>query len=199
MTAEGAFHHDSEIDRIFGPVLQSRTYKNVLYLAVSFPLGIFYFVSMITGLSISVGLAIVMVGFVILAATLGLARILGTLERSLTASLLGATFEPQPPAGRGLRAMLTNRQSWTSVVYLLLCFPIGVSGLVASMLLLSSAIMMAAPLLYTVLPFVILSERVSTSEEALLVSLFGCVLFLILVHAINGLASISRRMAEALL
>ena len=53
-------HHDSEIDRIFGPVLQVRSYKNLLYLAMSFPLGLLYFVTMITGLSISAGLAIVL-------------------------------------------------------------------------------------------------------------------------------------------
>ncbi len=199
MTAEGTFTHESEIDRIFGPVLRVRTYKNVLYLAISFPLGILYFVTMITGLSMSAGLAIIMVGFAILAITLGLARLFGALERELTASLLGAVFEPPPPPGRGLRAILTNRRSWSTVIYLLLRFPIGVAGFIASVLMLSSTLIMAAPVLYTVLPIMVMSERITTSEEAMLVSLFGCVLFLLLVHAVNGLAAISRRLAEALI
>jgi hypothetical protein len=40
---------------------------------------------------------------------------------------------------------------------------------------------------------------VGNSQQALLVSLFGCVLFLLLVHAINALAAVSRRLAVALL
>jgi len=199
VTAEGAFTHESEIDRIFGPVLQSRTYKNLLYLAISFPLGILYFVTMITGVSLSAGLAIILVGFLILALTLGLARIFGTLERGLTKALLGATFEPAPPVGRGLRAILTDRRSWTTVLFLVLSFPLGVAGFVASMLLFASTIMMAAPVIHTVVPFMVMDQRVATSEEALLISLFGCILFLLLVHAINGLAAISRRLAEALI
>jgi hypothetical protein len=199
VTAESTFTHDSEIDRIFGPVVQPRTYRNLLYLAVSFPLGILYFVTMITGLSISVGLAIILVGFLMLAITLGLARMFGALERGLTKSLLGATFEPAPPPGRGLRAILTNRHSWSTVIYLLLRFPVGVLGFVASVLTLVSTVVMAAPLLYTIIPYTVIDERITSSEEALLVSVFGCVLFLLMVHAVNGIAAISRRLAEALI
>lgn len=199
MTAESTLTHGSEIDRIFGPVVQPRTYRNLLYCAISFPLGNLYFVTMITGLSLSVGLAIILVGFLVLALTLGLARIFGALERGLTKSLLGATFQPVPPPGRGLRAMLTNRHSWTTVIYLLLRFPVSVAGLVASVLMLASTFVMAAPLLYTVVPYTLIDERITTSEEALLMSVFGCVLFLLMVHAVNGLAAISRRLAEALI
>ncbi len=199
MTAEGTFTHESEIDRIFGPVLQSRTYKNLLYLAISFPLGLLYFITMIVGVSLSAGLAILLVGFLTMAMTLGLARIFGTLERGLTKSLLGATFEPSPAVGRGLRAILTDRRNWTTVIFLVLRFPLGVAGFVASMLLFTSTIMMAAPVLHTVVPFMVMGERIATSEEALLISLFGCILFLLLVHTINGLAAIFRRLAEALI
>jgi hypothetical protein len=199
MTAASALTPDSEIDRIFAPVLQPRTYRNLLYMAVSMPLGILYFVTMMTGLSIAVGTAIIVVGFVILAITLLVARGFGRLEREMTKALLGATFEERPPSAPGWRARLTDRYSWTAVVYLLLRFPIGVVGFVTSVLFAASIPVMAAPLLYTVIPFTIGASPIDNSQEALLVSLFGCVLFLLCAHAVNGLAAVSRRLAMALL
>ena len=198
MTAAGAFTPDSEIDRIFAPVVQARSYRNLLYLALSFPLGILYFVILITGLSVGAGLAILFVGFLIIGATLWLARVFGRGERELTKALLGATFEPSPPVGRGWRAMLMDSRSWTTIVFLMLRFPLGVLSFVVVLLFTISIPIMAAPLLYTMFPVTFVGP-VETSEEALLVSLFGCVLFLLSVHAVNGLAALSRRLAMALI
>ena len=39
----------------FGPVLERQTYRHALYLLISFPLGIVYFVTLIAGLSAGVG------------------------------------------------------------------------------------------------------------------------------------------------
>jgi hypothetical protein len=179
--------------------LQPRTYRNLLYLAISMPLGIMYFVSMITGLSIAVGTAIILVGFVVLAITIVVARLFGRLETEITKSLLGATFEPHPPVSTKWQAQLTNRSNWTTVIYLLLRFPIGVAGFVTFVLFAVSIPVMAAPLLYTVVPFTVGTSLIDNSQEALLVSLFGCVLFLLCAHAVNGLATVSRRLAMALL
>jgi hypothetical protein len=199
VTAASALTPDSEIDRIFAPVVQPRTYRNLLYLALSMPLGILYFVSMITGLSLAVGTAVILVGFLVLTLTLWLARAFGRMEQELTKALLGATFTDRPPSPKGWRAQFTDRYNWTTVVYLLLRFPIGVLGFVTSVLLVSSIPVMAAPLLYTVIPFTVGTAPIDNSQEALLVSLFGCVLFLLCAHAVNGLAAVSRRLAMALL
>jgi len=199
VTAEGTFTPPSEIDRLFGPVVHAQTYRHLLYALLSFPLGILYFVSMITGLSIGIGTAIIVIGFVILALTLGVARLFARLERELAKAMLGATFEQRPPYPRHWRALLRDRRSWTAVVYLILRFPVSVAGFVASVLMLAAVPVMAAPLVYTVLPFQLGGERVVTSEEALLVSLFGSILFLAAAHAVNGIAAVSRRLAVALL
>lgn len=199
MTATSALTPDSDIDRIFGAVVRPQTYRNLLYLLISFPLGIFYFVTMITGVSVGVGTAVIVVGFLVLALTLALARLFGGLEREITKALLGATFEGRPPLPRGVRAKLTDRRSWSTLVYLILRFPLGIASFIASVMFLVSIPVMAAPLLYTMLPFSIDGTVITTSEEALLVSVFGCVFFLAWAHVINGLAAISRRMAMALL
>jgi hypothetical protein len=199
VTAASAIHHDSDIDRIFGPVLRPRTYRNLLYAVISFPLGLVYFTTMIVGLALGAGLAIVFVGFLILAVTLAFARLLGRFERELAKALLGATFAPRVTGPSGWRAILTDRQSWTTVVYLILRFPLGLAGFLVSLLFLVSVPVMAAPLLYTFVSYSIDGALVTTSQEALLVSLFGCVLFLLCIHATNAIASICRRLAVALL
>jgi hypothetical protein len=199
MTATTTFPPDSPIDRVFGAVLQPRTYRNLLYLAISMPLGIVYFVSMITGLSLALGTAIILVGFFVLAITLVMARLFGRLERELTKSLLGATFEPHPARAMKWRAQLTDRYNWTTIVFLIVRFPIGVAGFVISVLFAISIPVMAAPLLYTVVPFTVGTTLIDNSQEALLVSIIGFVLFLLCAHAVNGLAAVSRRLAMALL
>ncbi len=199
MTAASALTPDSEIDRIFGAVLRPQTYRHLLYLLLSFPLGIVYFVTMLTGLSIGIGTAVIVVGFLVLAITLGLARVFGRLEREMSKALLGATFEPRPPRPRGFRATLTDGRAWSTLVYLMVRFPLGIVSFIACVLFLVSIPLMAAPLLYTIFPYPIDSTVITTSEEALLVSLFGFVFFLIWAHVINVLASLSRRLATALL
>ncbi len=200
MTATSTLTPASEIDRIFGPVVEPQTYRNLLYTFISFPFGLTAFVMVLTGLAMGIGMAIIVVGFVILALTLALARAFGAVERSLARSLLGAAFETAVKApGSGFRGGLTDRRSWTSAAYFVLRLPVVVVGFAVSMVLVSSVPLIATPFLYATLPVYVGGERVTTSDEAMLVSLGGCVLFLLAVHAVNGIAAISRRMAVALL
>jgi hypothetical protein len=171
----------------------------LLHAALSFPLGLLYFVIMIVGLSLGAGLAVLIVGFGILAVTLSVAKLFGRFERELSKAFLGATFEPRPPRAPGWRAMLQDRRAWTTVVYLLLRFPVGVAGLTTGVLFLVSIPLMAAPGLYTMLSYSIAGAPINSSQEALLVSLFGCVLFLFCAHAANAIGAISRRLAMAML
>ena len=91
-----SIHHDdsSEIDLIFGPVVAAQTYRNLLFALVSFPLAILYFVTMMAGLAIGAGTAVIFAGFVILAMVLSIGRLFGRLERELAKAMLGATFDP---------------------------------------------------------------------------------------------------------
>lgn len=200
MTAASAYsHQSSEIDRIFGPVVEARTYRNLLFALISFPLAIVYFASLIAGFAIGAGTAILFAGLIVLAMTLSMARLFGRLEREIAKAMLGATFHPYPATPRGWRASLTDSRSWRTMLYLLLRFPLSILSFTLSLMMIAPLAMMAAPLLYTVFPYRIDGSLVGNSQEALLVSLFGCALFLILVHAINGLAAITRRLAMAML
>ena len=199
MTAEGTFTPDSDIDRIFGPVVHAQTYRNLLYTTLAFPLGLIYFVTMIVGLSLGFATVIVIIGLVILAVTLLLARTFGYIEREMAKGLLGAVFESEPQRPRSWRALFRDRQTWRMVIYLVLRLPIGIAGLVVSLLMIVAVPLMAAPLCYVFLPYLVDGARIANWDEAMLVSLFGCVFFLVSAHAVNGAAAIARRLAVALL
>jgi len=199
VTAEGTFTPDSDIDRVFGPVVHAQTYRHLAWALLAFPLGLIYFITTIVGISVGFGLMIVAVGFVILALTLAVARVFATLEREMAKALLGATFEPRPPFPRGWRAMLRDRRTWRMVIYMILRLPLGLAGFASSVLMLASVPAMAAPLAYTVLPYWVNGYPVATWEEAMLVALFGAVFFLVSAHLVNGVAAMARKLAIALL
>ena len=118
---------------------QWRTYANWLYLWLAFPLGLFYFVALTVGFSLSVGLLIIWIGVLTLLLTLLLVWTLGGLERGLATTLLGAEIPQRtlPSVGevgilRWLGAMLRNPSLYKSIVFLGLKFPLGLSCWMAS-------------------------------------------------------------------
>jgi hypothetical protein len=83
-------------ERFFGVILRGQTYLNALYVFLAFPLGLFYFIFLVTGLSLGVGLAILWIGLIIL-----LAMIAGWVA---LAAFPGSAGQPGHLEGFGLSA-----------------------------------------------------------------------------------------------
>jgi hypothetical protein len=117
-----------------GVPLRVQTYKNLLYLALSFPLGITYFAVLTVAISMGVSLSVLLVGVPLLVATLFLSNALAVVERGLATHLLGVDV----PADRGtgesiedrIRTTLTDLGTWTGLVYLASKFFLGVGTFV---------------------------------------------------------------------
>jgi putative sensor protein len=189
--------------------VQVRTYTNLFYLMLSFPLGIFYFVFLITGLALGFGLTIIWIGLPILAMVLASSWGMAALERQLAIHLLGAQVPPMMPQTSGepqgfwktVQDFLGNPVTWKGMAFLFVKFPMGTFSFVITITLLAlSGALVAAPVLYPwadyyIAPFWI----VDTLGEALLVSAFGMVLLLISMNVLNGLALLWRELAGAML
>jgi len=80
-TAEGGGR--SLANHVFGVGFRRETYHNLAYLLTRFPLGIAYFTTLVTGLSLGVGLVPVVVGIPILAGVLALGGYIGVIEAGL--------------------------------------------------------------------------------------------------------------------
>ncbi len=191
---------------------RARSYSNLLYLALAFPLGLVYFVFLAIGLSVGLGLTIIWIGLPILAAVMLGSFGLSLFERQLAIHLLGAKVPPMssaapPPAGfwARVREFLANPATWKGMTYLAIKFPLGLATFVAFVTLGSITLaFLLAPLYYGWLPGPMFdlgaySWSVETFGDALLCSAVGALLGLVSLNVFNGVAFAWRELSAAML
>lgn len=119
----------------FFEVLSSRrAYTTLLYLLFSMVTGILTFTYAVTGLSLSLGLAILIIGIPVALAFLAGTRLLSVAEVHLLKTMVGAEGSEAPalmPAGEGwvarLKTLASDRRTWTSLLYFVLLMPLGIA------------------------------------------------------------------------
>jgi hypothetical protein len=136
------------------PLITARGWTQLTHHLLGLPLGTAYFVWLVTGLSLGLGLAITLLGLPILTLVLANIRPLLMAERGLANALLGAHLPPVAiaPGGSGwlgrLKAYWTDGTTWAGVGYLLLRFPVGIFTFTVAVTAYSVALFcLAAPLL----------------------------------------------------
>jgi len=138
----------------FAILASPRAYATLGYLLLSMATGIFAFTFAMTGLSLSLGLAVLIVGIPFAVAFLALARMLAVAEARLLRVLVdpeAPTAAPLLPTGAGgmarIQALVTDRRTWTSLAYFLLLLPLGIAyaNVLAALLIVAFGLM-AAPL-----------------------------------------------------
>ena len=197
----------SDIERFFRVALDGQTYLNILYLLLAFPLGLAYFIILVTGLSLGFSLAILWVGLLILALMVIAWWIMAAVERQLAIWLLREQIPPMDspkPAGPEFwarcKSHLTNPVTWKSLVYLFVKFPLGVLSFVVVVTCLSlSAGLIAAPWLYPYGHIEIGLWTIDSPSEAWFMAAIGIVVGLLSIHLMNGLAFVSGRLARLML
>jgi signal transduction histidine kinase len=114
-------------DKILGVLWRGQSYLNLLYLLAAFPLGLFYFILLITLLSTSLSTIVAIIGIPLLLATLYVWLGLAEFERQLTSWWLGVPIQRMPSLTEPgatywarLQARLRSRVTWTGLVYLFL-------------------------------------------------------------------------------
>ena len=118
----------------FGVFGDPSTYGALLYMVLALPTGIFYFVWAVTGISLSLGFAILIIGIPFALLFLASIRLLSHVEGRIVESLLGVRMPrrlPAPPTERQslwaqVLEAVTDARTWSSLLYLLLRLPLGV-------------------------------------------------------------------------
>jgi Putative sensor len=180
----------------FSVVADSQSYWRVLYLLLSYPLGLFYFVFLLTGIALGAGLVIIGIGIVILALTLAACRKLAAFERELAVRWLGIEIPPaapeaSPAAGfwRRFKARLADPATWKSLAFLFAKFPFGIFAFIITVILTSLTFaLLTAPLTYRLGSINTGSWPLGTAEGALLCSVLGAGLGVVSLHILNGVA-----------
>jgi signal transduction histidine kinase len=201
--------------RVLKAPLDPRTWTAALYLLASLAVGVFWFVVLVTGISVGLSLVIIWVGLPILAGTMLAWRGGAWLERRWVGFTLGAhiaePYRPLPDGGLLARwlAMAADPATWKDFAYLVLLFPLGLVWFMVTVTLWSLALtMLTAPLYYRLLPddridIVWFSDRpnvvLDTLPEALAVAVLGLLLCVAAAWATRGMAIAHAAIAQGLL
>ena len=141
--------------RFFGVLADPRTYASLFYMVLALATGMFYFTWVVTGLSLSLGLSITIVGIPLLILCFGSVRVLSLVEGRLVEVMLGERMPRRPPyADRDrpllerIKALFTDPRTWSTLLYLVLMLPLGIVYFtLVTTLLATSAAFIAAPIL----------------------------------------------------
>jgi uncharacterized membrane protein len=207
----------SAIRRFFGIYLDPRAYTSLFYLFLTLATGIVYFVFVVTGLSLSAGLAVLIVGFPFFLAFIGIARVISLGEGRLLEAVTGERMPRRPvhpgaPAGLWSRIgeMLKDPRTWTTLAYLLLMLPLGVIYFTLAVVGISlGGGLVAAPFIALAghLGWLIVDgetdllhpDWLTTPVGSIFVVVLGVLILTALMHAARGLARAHVALARALL
>jgi signal transduction histidine kinase len=175
-------------------VARGQTWLNLGYNVVAFPTGLVYFIVLVVGVSLGVGLAIVIVGLAILLATLAAWRGMAAIERGLARGLLGvpiaqpADRRDLPPIER-IQRWLRDPVTWKSLVFVALKFPLGVLSFGAVVALgWFALVLLFSPLIVLSTTVTIFGWIVTSPLQALPLAVVGAPAVLLVLHLSNGLA-----------
>jgi two-component system phosphate regulon sensor histidine kinase PhoR len=201
---------------IFHIAQDKQSYANTLYLLVSLPLGLAYFVFLFSGIVLGIATTFLIVAVFMLPLIITIWLHLAAFERRMAIEWLHIDIPPmsyvfpkQMTYWQKLQAQLTNSMTWKTLAYLLLKFPLGLFSFVFTVVLLGlsiaiSVVTFAIGLLTA--PFFILFillQNVSHKKEwllrYLLYTLTGFGLCLITLHLLNGLTFMYGQFARVML
>ena len=121
------------LGRFFGVAADPRTYSAMFYMLLSLATGVFYFTWAVTGVSMSLGFAVLIFGAPFVVLFFGSVRMLSLLEGRIVEVMLGVRMTRRPPytdREQPLLArighMFTDPRSWSSLFYMIAMLPLGI-------------------------------------------------------------------------
>ena len=135
------------LGRFFGVAVDPRAWTALFYMLLSLATGIVYFTVVVAGLSLSAGLAILIVGIPFAVLFVGIVRALSLVEGRLVEVMLGERMPRRPLyAERGkpwltrIGMMFTDPRTWSTMLYQVLMLPLGIAYFTAAVTLMTTAI-----------------------------------------------------------
>jgi uncharacterized membrane protein len=208
--------------RFFGVYLDPRAYTSIFYMLLALATGILYFTVVVTGLSLSFGFAILIIGIPFFLAFIGITRVIALGEGRLLEAMTGERMprrpvHPGPPAGwlKRIGEMLTDVRTWTTLLYMLLMLPLGIVYFTVTVTGLAVGLAFtAAPLLAFARWLGLDSDATLFSDDAhiggfvlsdhsmfaaLILGVLGVLIVTLLMHAARAIGRGHAHLAKALL
>ncbi len=154
---------DNPLVRFFGVIADPAAWSALLYMSLSLATGVIYFTLAVTALSLSAGMMILIIGVPVAVMFLAAIRATSFFEGLIVESLLGVRMPRRPPVAedaggrdgvvRRVKSWLSDRQTWTTLLYMLLMLPLGIVYFTLAIVALALSVSAAtAPIAWAVFP-----------------------------------------------
>lgn len=192
--------NDEFVKNAFLETLRNKqSYRNLAYLLLSFPLGLAYFLMLVIGSALGMSLIVIGVGFLILWLSFGMLMLSGKFERWLANRLLQTDIE-SPALGSFSIDAIGKRESWKTILFLFLKFPLGVMTFSLTTSVISFIVgLITMPFFYQYEFVQVGGRSIDSLWEALAASLFGIILLPVGLMLLNKVAGWWRGLANRLL
>lgn len=124
----------SWFSRFFGVIAEPRTYASLFYMLLALATGVFYFTWVVTGISLSGGLAVLIIGIPFVILYFGSVRVLSLVEGRIVEVMLGERMPRRPlystrgkPLLERIKELFTDPRTWATQLYFLLMLPLGIA------------------------------------------------------------------------
>ncbi len=207
--------------RFFSVFMDVRSYTSLFFLLLALPTGILYFTLAVTGLSLSAGLAVLIIGVPFFLAFIGLTRVIALGEGRLIEAMTGERMprRPQHPGPartiwQRIGDMLRDTRTWTTLAYFVLRLPLGIAYFVIGVVGLALGIALPGGALYELARMVGLHNlegglHIGADEGAwtllptvpglLLLLIVGVLILTLTMHAARLLGRLNARLAKSML
>jgi signal transduction histidine kinase len=189
-----AYRVRSPLRNPFRLLISAEPWLSLIFMILSFAVGLFWFVVLVTLIATGAGLAITLVGLPLLAGTLILWTYGARLERFRVNALLGMHIEnPYRPLPQGsnwtrFKTRALDPYTWLDLLYLFLMFPIGIAEFVIAVTTVSFVgAMISMPVYYRFADGpVIGSYHINTLPAALAGMVVGFILLFLMPYVFVG-------------
>jgi len=118
--------------RFFGVAADPRTYGALFYMLLALATGVFFFTWSVTGVALSVGFSILIIGVPFVVLFISTIRVLSLVEGRIVETLLGVRMPRRPayvqrgvPLLTRIGHMFSDPRTWSTLLYFVLMLPLG--------------------------------------------------------------------------
>jgi uncharacterized membrane protein len=205
----------SALGRFFGVGADPRAYAALFYMLLSMATGIFYFTWAVTGISLSIGLSVLIFGIPFAVLFFGTVRVLSLVEGRIIEVMLGERMPRRPvyaergrPVMERIKEMFTDPRTWSTLLYMFLMLPLGIVYFTIAVTGISvSVALMAAPIMLLLSHYDVIGGGIYLDGAVIVppliatpfVFLLGVALLFAMLHLARGVGHLQGALAKHLL
>jgi len=195
------------LKKFFGIIANPNAYLSLIYQFFAFPLGLFYFVFLITGILVGIGLIIIWIGIPILLLMMLAWYGFSVFEKQLSIYVLKAEIPDIKKPEKQEMTMWTRFKNyisdpvtWKSLAFLFLRFPLGVFSFAITVSLLAVTVsFISTPFTYNLYYMEFGFFRVETLGLAILIAIAGILIGFISLHVFKFMGLFYKKLSEIML